>query len=98
MLWQVIPYLLITVAEICISVVGLELAFSAAPASMKSFVTACWLLAVFGGNLLNVGIGLAYKHWLAPGPYFAVQLATMVVVSVAFLVIARQFNRVAHVD
>ena len=96
--WEIWAYVLLTAAEVCISPVGLELAFASAPESMKSFVTACWLVAVFGGNLLNSGIGLAYKRWLAPGPFFAIQLATMVVVGVAFLVIARQFNRVAHVD
>src|SRR5262249_24080542 len=39
-LWQALAYLLLTVAEILISVTGLELAFVAAPQSMKSFVTA----------------------------------------------------------
>ena len=47
------PYVLITAAEICISVVGLELAFAAGAATMKSFVTACWLLAVFFGDMLE---------------------------------------------
>src|SRR5688500_19379618 len=50
-LWQAGAYLLLTMAEICISVVGLELAFAAAPKNMKSFVTACWLLCVALGNL-----------------------------------------------
>ena len=41
--WQVLAYLIPTVAEILISVTGLELAFVAAPPSMKSFVTGLWL-------------------------------------------------------
>lgn len=98
-LWEVAPYILITTAEICISVVGLELAFSAAPSSMKSFVTACWLLTVFFGNLLNSLITPYYDEtlpWggkLAPGPYFALFAGLMVVVTIAFVVIARRFNR-----
>lgn len=100
MLWQVIPYLLITVAEICISVVGLELAFSAAPASMKSFVTACWLLAVFFGNILNAQITPLYNnsifgYGLTPGRYFLMFALLMIPVTLAFLLIGRRFNRPA---
>jgi hypothetical protein len=96
--WQIIPYVVITAAEICISVVGLELAFAAAPTAMKSFVTACFLLSVFFGDLLNAQIAPLYNTtvlgWhLGPGPYFAIFAAVMVPVTLAFLLIARQFNR-----
>ena len=39
-------------AEILISVTGLELAYAAAPKSMTGFVTACWLRDVGMANLL----------------------------------------------
>lgn len=101
-LWEVVPYLLITVAEICISVVGLELAFSAAPATMKSFVTACWLLTVFFGNILNSFITPLYDAeipWLgvalSPGPYFGLFALLMVPVTLAFVLMSRRFNRPA---
>jgi POT family proton-dependent oligopeptide transporter len=100
--WEVIPYLLITVAEICISVVGLELAFTAAPPSMKSFVTACWLLAVFVGDLLDMAVTLLYGLKLprlglsiAPGSYFALLALATIPVTVAFILIARKFHRTA---
>ncbi len=99
MLWEVVAYILITVAEICISVVGLELAFSAAPASMKSFVTASWLLTVFFGNILNSLITPLYgaEIWpgltLAPGPYFGLFALLMTPVTVAFVLVSRRFNR-----
>lgn len=51
-LWQVLAYVTLTVAEILISVTGLELAFTAAPKSMKGFVTALWLVTVGLANLL----------------------------------------------
>ena len=97
---QLIPYVIITAAEICISVVGLELAFAAAPAAMKSFVTACWLLAVFFGDLLNAQITPLYNETvlgftLAPGPYFAAFAVVMIPVTLAFVLISRQFNRAA---
>ncbi|MEN6407803.1 MAG: oligopeptide:H+ symporter [Thermoguttaceae bacterium] len=99
-LWEAVAYLLITTAEICISVVGLELAFSAAPATMKSFVTACWLLTVFFGNILNsfitplYGSEIAWLGWtLKPGPYFALFATLMIPVTLAFVLVSRRFNQ-----
>ncbi|MBU4400193.1 MAG: hypothetical protein KKE86_12765, partial [Planctomycetes bacterium] len=98
LLWQVIPYLLITIAEICISVVGLELAFAAAPATMKSFVTACWLLTVFFANILNAQVTPLYNETflgisLTPDWYFLAFAVFMVPVTLAFVAVSRRFNR-----
>ncbi len=102
MFWEVIPYILITTAEICISVVGLELAFSAAPASMKSFVTACWLLMVFLGDMVNSVITPLYEtkiEWLglnlSPGNYFGMFTLLMILVTITFIIVAKRFNRSA---
>lgn len=91
--WQVLAYLILTIAEILISVTGLELAFVAAPQTMKSFVTACWLAVVFLANLLiNAPITRLYPV-MTPGVYFAMLGAAMVLVIVAFLPVAAKFNR-----
>jgi POT family proton-dependent oligopeptide transporter len=97
LLWQLIPFVIITIAEICISVVGLELAFAAAPASMKSFVTACWLLTVFFGNILNAQITPMYNETVGgfcimPGLYFLAFALLMIPVTAAFMFFARRFN------
>ena len=52
-LWLVAAYVAVTAAEVCISVVALELAFTAAPKSMTSLVTACWLLTMCCGDLTD---------------------------------------------
>jgi len=91
--WQVLAFLIITVAEILISVTGLELAFVAAPQSMKSFVTACWLAVVFLANLLiNAPITRLYPV-MTPGEYFAMLAGAMGLVVLVFQPIASQFNR-----
>ena len=60
---------------------------------MKSFVTACWLAVVFLANLLiNAPITRLYPV-MAPGVYFAMLAAAMVVVVVVFQPIAARFNR-----
>ncbi|HWG47083.1 MAG TPA: oligopeptide:H+ symporter [Gemmataceae bacterium] len=90
--WQVATFLLVTLAELCISPVGLELAFTAAPSAMKGFITGCFLLTVFFGNILNSFLTRLYGP-LGPGRYFGLLTGILLVVIIAFLVIARQFNR-----
>ena len=91
-LWEILAYIIITVAEICISVSGLELAFTAAPQSMKSFVTACWLLTVFIANMLNAQITPYYEAVL-PDRYFGALALSMIPVTIVFFLIGRRFNR-----
>lgn len=65
--WQAFAYVLLTLAEILISITGLELAFTAAPASMKSFVTSLWLVTVGLANLLiNKPVTQLYPSAEAP--------------------------------
>lgn len=52
-MWQFIPYIVLTLAEVFVSITGLEFAYTQAPKSMKSMLTSLWLLTVFFGNLLT---------------------------------------------
>jgi proton-dependent oligopeptide transporter, POT family len=90
--WQVVTYFLITVAELCISPVGLELAFTAAPKAMKGFITGCFLLMVFFGNLLDTVITRLYTP-MGPAGYFGAMTALMIGVIFVFFFIARRFNQ-----
>lgn len=90
-LWQAAGYIVITVAELCVSVVGLEFAYTQAPKKMKSQVTAAFLLTVFVANLANAQITPLYEH-LGPGWYFALMAALMVPVIFVFKVVAAKFN------
>ncbi|MDR1498130.1 MAG: POT family MFS transporter [Puniceicoccales bacterium] len=56
LLWQVLPYLVLTVSEILVSTTGLEFAYTQAPKNMKSIITSFWLLTMTAGNLLVAGI------------------------------------------
>ena len=51
-LWQIPQYLVLTMAEVLISITGLEFAYSQAPPSLKSVCSASWLLTVAFGNLM----------------------------------------------
>jgi POT family proton-dependent oligopeptide transporter len=94
--WQVGTYFLMTVAELCISPVGLELAFTAAPKAMKGFITGCFLLMVFFGNLLLSEVTRLYEP-MGPARYFGAMTVLMIAVTVVFVFLARRFNRPAEV-
>ncbi len=53
-LWQVIPYFVITVAEILVSTTGLEYAYTAAGDKLKSIVSSFWFLTSTLGNFLVI--------------------------------------------
>ena len=55
-LWQGIPYLVLTVAEILVSTTGLEYAYTAAGEKLKSTVSSFWTLTVALGNVLVICI------------------------------------------
>ncbi len=71
--WQMVSYILITVAEVMISVTGLELAYTQAPRRMKSTITSFWQLTVALGNALagilfsSMNLGLESFFWLFAG-------------------------------
>ena len=91
--WLVFAYVIITVAEILISVTGLELAYTAAPQHMTGFITACWLLTVALANLLiNAPVTRLYTK-MQPGAYFGMLTVAMIFVTAAFFFVARRFNR-----
>jgi POT family proton-dependent oligopeptide transporter len=51
--WQLIAFLVITIAEVMVSVTGLEFSYTQAPREMKSFVMSMWMLTVTFGNLFT---------------------------------------------
>src|SRR5262249_29038419 len=94
-LWIVLAYIVVTCAEVCISVVGLELAFTAAPKALKSFVAALWLLTVASGNLGDMVITPWYEKKFNPAEYFGLLTGLMVLITLVFFVVAGRFNRSA---
>jgi POT family proton-dependent oligopeptide transporter len=59
--WQLIPYVLITIAEVMVAVTALEFAYTQAPKAMKSTVMAFLNLTVALGNVL-VAVLAGFKN------------------------------------
>ncbi|MES2505259.1 MAG: POT family MFS transporter [Verrucomicrobiota bacterium] len=95
--WQVLAYVLITGAEIMVSITSLEFSYSQAPARLKSIIMAVYYSSVFLGNvftaLVNASIekaGLASSLNGAAYYWFFVQC--MAVTAVLFVFVARFYK------
>ncbi|OHE89163.1 MAG: hypothetical protein A3G75_05550 [Verrucomicrobia bacterium RIFCSPLOWO2_12_FULL_64_8] len=89
-LWQVIPYLLLTTAEVLISVTGLEFAYTQAPRAMKSTIMGFWLLCVTFGNVLVAFLAPLQKLSLAT--FFWTFAGLMAVAAVIFTALAARYR------
>jgi POT family proton-dependent oligopeptide transporter len=58
--WQFVAYLVITSAEVMVSITGLEFSYAQAPKTMKSVIMAVWLLSVSLGNYVTAAV----NHWI----------------------------------
>lgn len=54
--WQILAYIMLTAAEILVSIVALEFSYTQAPRTMKSMILGLFLAAVALGNLFTAGV------------------------------------------
>lgn len=96
-IWQFWAYVILTAAEVMVSITGLEFSYTQSPNGMKSFVMGLWLLGVSLGNgitaLVNVFIvnpDGSYK--LNGSEYFWFFAGLMFVTAVAFIFLAHRYK------
>ena len=96
-IWQFWAYVILTAAEVMVSITGLEFSYTQSPNGMKSFVMGLWLLGVSLGNgitaLVNVFIvnpDGSYK--LNGSEYFWFFAGLMFVTAVAFIFLAYRYK------
>ena len=94
-LWQLLPYALLTVGEVLFSATGLEFAYAQAPASMKSTITSFWLLTSAIGNALVVAIAWTNATFIraSGAAEFFFYAGLMAVVTAVFVLLSRRFRR-----
>jgi POT family proton-dependent oligopeptide transporter len=95
-LWQTVPYFILTAAEVLVSTTGLEFAFREAAPEMKSIVMSFWLLTIAFGDLfvavltklLSNGTGDAA---VSPGRFMQYAGLTFVV-AILFTIVTRFYR------
>lgn len=89
-LWQIIPFLVITMAEVMVSITGLQFAYTQAPRSMKSTIMSMWLLTVFFGNMITAWI--AKINTFEGGNFFMFFAGLMAFFAVVFAWVAKNYE------
>jgi POT family proton-dependent oligopeptide transporter len=91
--WMVIGYFVLTIGEILVYGTGLELSYTAAPANMKGFITACFLVTNTLGNLINTQLSPLYVKSIPEGPFYALTAGIVIAASIAFYFVGKRFNQ-----
>jgi POT family proton-dependent oligopeptide transporter len=91
--WQLLAYVILTWAEILISITALEFSYTQAPPALKSFVMALNLMSVSIGNLFTAGVNVFIQDesghsTLAGEDYFLFFAAAMAITAVLFIPVA----------
>ncbi len=95
-LWQTVPYLVLTTGEVLLSTTGLEFAFAEASPAMRSTIMSFWLLTVALGNLLVAGItkvlGAGAEDASVSPSRFLLYAALTAIVGVLFSLVAMRYR------
>ncbi|HEX3764544.1 MAG TPA: hypothetical protein VHW23_37875 [Kofleriaceae bacterium] len=81
--WLLLATFVITLAELCINVVGLELAYRRALPGTRSAMTGAFLATTFVGDLFGGMFAQLYGR-ISPGAYFLAQAAIAAAAALAF--------------
>jgi len=95
--WQLLAYLVLTSAEVMVSITCLEFSYTQAPRNMKAFVMAFFMLSVSLGNLLTSAVNFFIQNpdgssKLAGAAYFWFFTLLMLVTAVVFLLVVRFYK------
>jgi len=60
---------------------------------MKGFITACFLVTIAMGDLLNIPLSPLYKEQIGETAFFALTAGIVFAASIAFYFVGRRFNR-----
>ncbi len=94
--WQVIQYVLISIAETMVSVTALEFAYTQAPRSLKGVIMSLWFLTLGTGNFVT-SLVRSKVAFASETNYFLFWAGFMLVGAIAFTMVAALYKPVAFV-
>lgn len=101
--WQILAYVVLTSAEVMVSVTCLEFSYTQAPRKMKSFIMAFFMMSVAIGNLFTSGVNFFIQNEdgsskLAGASYFWFFTVLMLITSLLFLFVIRYYRGASYVQ
>ncbi len=101
--WQLLAYVLMTAAEVMVSITCLEFSYTQAPNKMKSFVMALYMLTVFGGNAFTALVNKFIQNEdqsskLEGAGYYWFFTAVMFAAALGFILVARTYRGKTYIQ
>jgi POT family proton-dependent oligopeptide transporter len=95
--WQLLAYLVLTSAEVMVSITCLEFSYTQAPRTMKSFVMAFFMMSIAAGNLFTSAVNFLIEQpdgtsRLAGADYYWFFTVLMAATAVGFTIVARYYR------
>lgn len=95
--WQLLAYVVLTSAEVMVSITCLEFSYTQAPRAMKSFVMAFFMMSIAAGNLFTSAVNFFIRNddgtsRLAGAAYYWFFTLAMVAAACLFVVAARFYT------
>ena len=94
--WQGLAYIVLTSAEVMVSITGLEFSYTVAPKNMKSVVMAIWLFSNSLGNVVTAAVNTMIQNVdgtskLPGASYYWFFVGLMVVTATGFALVSLTF-------
>jgi POT family proton-dependent oligopeptide transporter len=101
--WQVLAYVVLTAAEIMVSITCLEFAYTQAPHKMKSLVMCLYLLAIAMGNAFTAAVNFLIQaedgtSYLEGADYYLFFTYLMVEAALLFVLVAQRYKEQTYIQ
>ncbi|HZY39665.1 MAG TPA: POT family MFS transporter [Mucilaginibacter sp.] len=103
--WQIFAYVVLSAAEVLVSITGLEYAYTHSPKSMKSTMTAIWLMVVSMGNLITAAVnsniadkGILAKYLVGANYYWYFDVGLVAAFTIAFLLVSPHIKEHNYIE
>lgn len=98
--WQFVAYIVLTAAEVMVSITSLEFAYTQAPKRMKSFIMGVYFLGVSFGNFFTSGVNFILDQFrkedgssmLEGASYYWFFTILMVITSIIFVFVSKHYK------
>ena len=95
--WQILAYLIITAAEVMVSITCLEFSYSQAPRTMKSIIMSYFFLSITLGNLITAGVNIFIQNpdgslKIEGANYFYFFAGLMFITALLFAIFSRYYK------
>ncbi|ORU94109.1 MAG: peptide transporter, partial [Cycloclasticus sp. symbiont of Poecilosclerida sp. N] len=101
--WQILAYVILTAAEVMVSITCLEFSYTQAPKSMKSFIMALFFMSVALGNLFTSAVNFFIvnddgSNMLTGAGYFWFFTVLMLITAILFIFLSQNYQEKTYLQ